>query len=802
MFQILFSSFPVRFACCLVAALALSRPACGAGSLVLTPPESGRWQTSAGAPEARFLRTAQGERLIGLTAPFADPAAPSRVYWDVATRLDLRTSRTVRFRFRCPDPAGASHLSLYLRSGEGWYTGDVPLRAAPGWQEARLDVLAMRTEGTPAGLTGIDMVRVGLWKQSGQDVSLLMTPPETELPDPDLLVLRELSSIAAGSAAVRQYTRTVVDALEARGLHPAVVEDVEVNSAHLKPFPVVVLPFNPTPGARLSWLVKEYLRGGGHVVGWYVVDSGVADLMGFGLGKSIRADDLPNGIGGIGFRDGMVSGLPAYLRQESWVFQELQPKPGRSRELGRWTARTGAMTEHTAAVVSERGAWTGHVLLADDPEAAADTVLALVGRHLPRAWPRASAHALRGIGESLPFADPANRRQELARLSRGSPALQSRLREAQLFVQQALSLHRRADYPAAVKAARRADESLLDVYFRTRRERSPEFRGVWVQDPEGLPPRSWAETAAGMQRCGITDVFLRCLSGSAGTPGLPVLSEETRGHLHSCLRACRVRGIRVHLWDVVAKLPESTTRANRARLRAAGALAQTAGGEATWLCPSHPHTWDRHGDALEALLREFPFSGVHLDYIRMPGLLTCTCPRCRRQFETAVGQGIAGWPTALRQAAFREKWESFRVQQIHHLVSGLRKSVKAARGNALMSAAVWPDPEQARSRYAQDWSLWARSGCIDALCPMNYTADPHAFRRLLGEQRHRVPARVPILPGIGVSLNGLGAVGVVQQIEAVHEARLSGYVFFCYDARFEQDILPGLSRGIARPRGR
>src|SRR5205823_14045934 len=65
-------------------------------------------------------------------------------------------------------------------------------------------------------------------------------------------------------------------------------------------------------------------------------------------------------------------------------------------------------------------------------------------------------------------------------------------------------------------------------------------------------------------------------------------------------------------------------------------------------------------------------------------------------------------------------YKSWVAGQITALVSGIRTSLKAARPNAQLTAAVWRDADIGLSDYQQDWNTWIDQGLLDAAMPMIY----------------------------------------------------------------------------------
>ena len=80
---------------------------------------------------------------------------------------------------------------------------------------------------------------------------------------------------------------------------------------------------------------------------------------------------------------------------------------------------------------------------------------------------------------------------------------------------------------------------------------------------------------------------------------------------------------------------------------------------------------------------------------------------------------------------FPAAYGEFQRAQVTDLVSRIYSGVKSVKPNAIISAAVFANEEDAaRSRF-QDWKEWLRNGSLDVVCPMAYTPDTADFRKQL-----------------------------------------------------------------------
>ena len=97
---------------------------------------------------------------------------------------------------------------------------------------------------------------------------------------------------------------------------------------------------------------------------------------------------------------------------------------------------------------------------------------------------------------------------------------------------------------------------------------------------------------------------------------------------------------------------------------------------------------------------------------------------------------------------FPERWSDFRRSRLTSLVIKIRTAVKAVRPDAVFSAAVVPDAQQAFDSRLQDWRGWIDQSLLDVVCPMAYTADADTFQKQIAAARAYAGSR-PVWAGIG-----------------------------------------------------
>lgn len=110
-----------------------------------------------------------GERIVTqLAAPFATHTPWERVYIDRQVNLDLAAAGEFELELLTDSPTAAARMSLYFRSGSGWYAAGTALYET-NWQTLRFSKAAFSIEDQPTGWHEIDAIRIAIWR--GQPVN-------------------------------------------------------------------------------------------------------------------------------------------------------------------------------------------------------------------------------------------------------------------------------------------------------------------------------------------------------------------------------------------------------------------------------------------------------------------------------------------------------------------------------------------------------------------------------------------------------------------------------------------------------
>jgi uncharacterized lipoprotein YddW (UPF0748 family) len=212
--------------------------------------------------------------------------------------------------------------------------------------------------------------------------------------------------------------------------------------------------------------------------------------------------------------------------------------------------------------------------------------------------------------------------------------------------------------------------------------------------------------------------------------------------------------------------------------------------EGIYTSPAHPAVRARVLDVWLDLAERYDLDGIHFDYVRYPSLVFDYSRGALDRFRAWVAPRLDTARLASLDGAYRRDpfaftdslpsaWDEFRRAQITGMVESIYYAVKARRPDLLVSAAVFPNIEDARSNRFQEWPRWLRQGILDVAVPMAYTDDLQAFQKYVGEAVRVAGGKQRVWAGVGIFVTDLD--GALAQIEVARRAGTAGVVLFSYD---------------------
>ena len=212
---------------------------------------------------------------------------------------------------------------------------------------------------------------------------------------------------------------------------------------------------------------------------------------------------------------------------------------------------------------------------------------------------------------------------------------------------------------------------------------------------------------------------------------------------------------------------------------------QDRGLEGYYVSPAHSAMRRHTASVIKDIVAHYPVDGVHLDYIRYPGVDFDFSETARTGFalrygidplalvdrEPTVTHLLGDNGTSLFDSLYVE-WRSAQIDSLIHLV---RESI----GDLPLSAAVIPEFYRAKLEKGQDWLRWVQNGDVDFVVPMAYAYKPagleqqmRTIKRTIGADRFLVG--LPVYDGsdqyLGYSVSLLRREGIM------------GYALFSYNA--------------------
>jgi uncharacterized lipoprotein YddW (UPF0748 family) len=212
--------------------------------------------------------------------------------------------------------------------------------------------------------------------------------------------------------------------------------------------------------------------------------------------------------------------------------------------------------------------------------------------------------------------------------------------------------------------------------------------------------------------------------------------------------------------------------------------------EGLYTSPLHPAAQDHAAAVIGEIAAKYAVDGIHLDYIRFPNDEFDYSPSALAQFKNAVLPALNERerseaaarepldPTAYPNL-FPERWDDFRRSRLTSLVIKIRTAVKTVRPQAVFSAAVLPDAQEAFDHRLQDWRGWIDQSLLDVICPMAYTTDPALFQKQITAARAYAGSR-PVWAGIGAYQ--LTPSQTLRHIASARTLGAAGIILFSYES--------------------
>ena len=213
--------------------------------------------------------------------------------------------------------------------------------------------------------------------------------------------------------------------------------------------------------------------------------------------------------------------------------------------------------------------------------------------------------------------------------------------------------------------------------------------------------------------------------------------------------------------------------------------------EGVYTGPANPKVRNHIFNIWMDVLKNYPVDGLHFDYVRfaspdfdysrtsLQNFRKWLEPQLTSDERRELKKSLKTNPIAAPEA-FPAKFADFQRLQVTTLVERIYRAVKKRRPEALVSAAVFANDENAYTRRFQDWRRWLQMGILDVACPMAYTTDTAVFQKQIEvatSTAHSANRRV----WAGIGAYRIPSESAIEKINVARGLNTEGFILFSYD---------------------
>lgn len=216
--------------------------------------------------------------------------------------------------------------------------------------------------------------------------------------------------------------------------------------------------------------------------------------------------------------------------------------------------------------------------------------------------------------------------------------------------------------------------------------------------------------------------------------------------------------------------------------------------EGIYLSPTVPEVRRYLLEVIREIVQNYPVDGIHLDYVRFPKANYDYNIIGRLMFKERYGidpillaisnkKILERLNTELHIQKYITNWDDFRREAVNTFVHSVSTMLSQTAPQVQLSAAVKPDPDEARHFFFQDWEQWLQQNYLNFVVLMNYAKNDGQFERCL----KKIDKQLPLDKiWVGISVYNQTAVDVMQKIALTNRNRYPNIVFFSYET-FQKD---------------
>ena len=227
--------------------------------------------------------------------------------------------------------------------------------------------------------------------------------------------------------------------------------------------------------------------------------------------------------------------------------------------------------------------------------------------------------------------------------------------------------------------------------------------------------------------------------------------------------------------------------------------------EGAFLQPSNPAVQEHLLKVFTDVAARYDVDGIHFDYCRYAStdydFSSSTLHRFRDFIAPTLDPDMAARLDARLKTdrlayvhACGAQWADWRRAQITAIVAKISATAKAAKPYLQVTAAVFPDANEAFRVRGQDWRGWLKAGYLDAVALMAYDRNTE---RVLKQTREAVAAAGDKQVYTGVGAWRLDVHDVAHKITEIRKTGAAGVNLFSYDGMHTRpNYLDTLARGV------
>ena len=362
------------------------------------------------------------------------------------------------------------------------------------------------------------------------------------------------------------------------------------------------------------------------------------------------------------------------------------------------------------------------------------------------------------------------------------------------------------DYPKVQEFSNSASNLAEDALYNTIPPKFDEFHGIWVRPVEKNKQEIDA-TLDTIKKSGIENVFLETYTD--GYTIFPSRTLELYGIRHQkkefkwwdplkvWISEAHKRKMKIHAWfqtfyagntdpstnpDYVIAVYPSWANIQKIGYQTNKPTPSIAEHNGYFLDPANPEVQRYLGFLISEIANNYDIDGINIDYIRYPASLSKNFPNyelsawgytayARTEFKDKYGVD----PVDLKPTdPMWQDWIKYRQDKVTLFVSKLKEMVE--NKHILISAVIFPDPEESASVKLQNWKEWGTY--VDAFTPLIMGNDKELAEDYVKQIRNSAGCKVNIYAGLFEPFTASSPSDLLYQIKAVRGAGGDGIVIF------------------------